>query len=728
MNRLELWGGVECTVNRVRDRFFDQVVRSGHEHRPQDIDRFAALGITSLRYPVLWERVAPRALGEPDWTWSDDRLARIRAAGLNPIVGLLHHGSGPAYTSLVADDFPQRFAEYARAVAERYAWVTDWTPVNEPLTTARFSGLYGHWYPHGTDDRTFVRALLNQLRGTVLAMRAIRAVNPSARLIQTEDLGRTSGTPRLRRQVRHECDRRWLTWDLLCGRVDERHPFYGRLRRCGASPEELAAFVESPCPPDVLGINYYVTSDRWLDERVDLYPPWARGGNGQIAYADVESVRARGKGIVGHEQHMLAAWRRYARPLALTEVHLGSTRDEQARWLLEAWAAAERARAQGADVRAVTLWALLGSFNWDCLVTDDRNHYESGAFDVRGSAPRPTFTARVAEDLAAGRLPEHPVLRTEGWWRRPTRLTCGPAASPAAVRPFTGPPVLVVGSRGTLGRAFARICAARGIRAHVASRAELDLCDPAKIDHMLRTLEPWAVINAAGYVRVDAAESDRDGCWRDNVTGPVNLAAACRRRRLPLVTFSSDLVFDGRGDRPYVEDSAPAPLNVYGASKLEAEGRVLSLLPNALVVRTSAFFGPWDQYNFATVARQALREGRRFRAAADCVVSPTYVPDLVHAVLDLLLDGERGIWHLANDGAVTWSEFASLVARAGGLEERLVDSCSWRDVWQPAVRPLYSALGTTRGRVMRPLEAAVQAYFIDLAAAEESQHTVRHTG
>lgn len=722
MTPIELWGGVECTINRVRDRYHDQMTWSGHADRVDDIDRFASLGITSLRYPVIWERQAPERVDDVDWRWPDERLARIHERGMSPIVGLLHHGSGPRYTSLVDDGFPELLARYARAVAERYPWVADWTPVNEPLTTARFSGLYGHWYPHGHDERTFFRALINELRGTVLAMREIRTVNPQARLIQTEDLGKTTSTPRLRRQAQHEAQRRWLSWDLLCGLVDHHHPLYHRLRRSGVGEAELAFFREHACPPDVLGINYYLTSDRWLDERMHLYPAWSHGGNGHLQYADVEAVRARAKGVIGHEQHLLAAWQRYGRPVAITEVHLGCSRDEQMRWIVEAWQGAHAARAQGADVRAITLWALLGSHDWDSLVTEVRGHYEPGLFDVRGKEPRETALAYVVRDLAAGHTPEHPVLQTDGWWRRPSRLTWGPAAdSSTPLKSPSGPPILIVGLRGTLGRAFQRICAHRGLRVHAAGRPELDLCDPSRIDAVLRRVKPWAVINAAGYVRVDEAEADREACWRGNVTGAVNLAAACRRRRLPLVTFSSDLVFDGRLDRPYVEDDAVSALNAYGESKAEAERRVLELLPNALVVRTSAFFGPWDDYNFATIAMRTIAAGQPFRAPGDYRVSPTYVPDLVHTVLDLLIDEARGIWHLANQGDVTWLEFARMVARQVGADESLLEECSWRDIWQPAMRPTQSVLASNRGRLLRPLDAAIAAFATDCAVNEAAQ-------
>ena len=131
----------------------------------------------------------------------------------------MHHGSGPRYTDLLDPGFATGLADYAARVAERYPWADAWTPVNEPVTTARFCGLYGLWYPHLRSDRGFVRALLNQMRGVRLAMRAIRAVNPSARLVQTDDVGFVSSTRRLRYQADFENERRWLSFDLLFGRV-----------------------------------------------------------------------------------------------------------------------------------------------------------------------------------------------------------------------------------------------------------------------------------------------------------------------------------------------------------------------------------------------------------------------------------------------------------------------------------------------------------------------------
>lgn len=379
---LELWAGPEASVTRVGERRVDQLESTGFAHRLDDLDRLAALGVRRVRLPVLFERTETDP-GRLDFRWADARLERARALGLRPIVGLVHHGCGPAHTHLLDDAFAAKLAGFARQVAERYPWVEDWTPVNEPLTTARFSALYGLWHPHRRDDAAFVRALLNQVHGIVVAMRAIRAVVPAARLVQTEDLGHTRGTPPLQDQVRFDNERRWLSLDLLAGRVTPSHPLHDWLVGHGAGTEELAALAVDPTPPDIVGLNVYVTSERFLDHRLEAYPPALHGGNGRMAYVDTEAVRVHGEVFGGFAERLREAWWRYRLPLALSEVHMGCTRDEQLRWLLEAWRAAEGLRAEGADVRAVTAWAVFGTHDWDSLLTRERGHYEPGLFDVQ---------------------------------------------------------------------------------------------------------------------------------------------------------------------------------------------------------------------------------------------------------------------------------------------------------------------------------------------------------
>jgi dTDP-4-dehydrorhamnose reductase len=716
---LELWAGIECTVNRVGDGYFDQLERNGHTIRAGDLDLIAALGVRTLRYPVLWERTAAAGLAQADWAWADARLTRLRELRIKPIVGLLHHGSGPRYTSLVDPDFVSKFTDYARAVAERYEWVEDYTPINEPLTTARFSGLYGYWYPHGRDGLTFAQALLNECRATVAAMQAIRQINPAARLVQTEDLGKTYSTPPLAYQAEFENERRWLTFDLLGGRVGPSHPMWSYLSWVGVDEDDLRWFLDNQCAADIVGINHYLTSERFLDERLERYPESRHGSNGRHAYADIEAVRVCEQGVAGPQSLLREAWQRYQTPMAVTEAHLGCTREEQLRWFGEVWDAARRLRDEGVDVRAVTAWALLGSFDWNCLLTRRSDHYEPAAFDLRAPRPRPTALAHMIRDLATGRDHDHAVLDSPGWWRRAERLIYTPVSPTQAVRepienvrwPTKVPrPILITGATGTLGRAFARVCAARGLTYHLLTRREMDIADPHSVRAALSRARPWAVINAAGYVRVDEAENEAARCMRENAEGPAVLAAECAARGVRLVTFSSDLVFDGERATPYTESDTVAPLNVYGVSKAQAEADVLGSLASALVIRTSAFFGPWDEYNFVTRALRALGEGQPVIAADDLFVSPTYVPDLVNTSLDLLMDGEGSVWHLANAGAISWAELARLAASSAGLDQEAVEPRPAAALGYVAARPRYSVMTSERGDLMPSLEDALSRY------------------
>jgi dTDP-4-dehydrorhamnose reductase len=705
MSNIELWGGLECTINRVGNQFFDQLARCGHYARLDDLDAIAALGIRTLRYPALWERIAPEGVAHADWRWCDAALGRLRDLGIEPIIGLVHHGSGPRWTHLLDPGFAAGLAAYAAAFAERYPWVRRYTPVNEPVTTARFAGLYGHWYPHRRDDRSFVAALLNQCCGIADAMTAIRVRVPDAQLIQTEDGGSVRATRRLAAQAAFENQRRWLSLDLLTGTVDERHPLWRYLIAMAGDRSQLARLRDRPVPPDVVGLNYYATSDRFLDDRLDRYPPSLHGGNGRQHYADGDAVRVEGVGLRGHAAVLTETWNRYHRPVAITEAHLGCTREEQMRWLAEAWLGAHHAAAQGADVRAVAAWALLGSWDWDSLLTrGDTSHYEAGAFDVRTGSPQPTALAGIISDLAADRELVHPVFDAPGWWRR-----TGPAIQ------ATARPMLITGASGTLGRAFVHACNARGLHHVALARRDLDISNPEAVRDVVAQFRPWAIVNAAGYVRVDEAEQEPTMCRRANAVGPAILAAVCRKAGIQLVTFSSDLVFDGQSARPYVESDPVCPLNIYGRSKVEAERRVLAFAPSALVIRTSAFFGPWDRANVIACALDALASGRTFRATSRAIVSPTYVPDLVNRALDLAIDGAAGLWHLANAGSVSWLDFARMAAVAARLNPDAIRDGHTAESDRRAARPPYSVLGSEHGATLPPLEESLLRFVRDRA-------------
>ncbi len=706
---LALWGGLECTVVRLGDAFRDQSVETGHQRRPEDLDAIAALGIRTLRYPVLLETIAPKHPEQQDWRWHDDRLARLRRLGIAPIAGLVHHGSGPRYTHLLDAAFPEIVAAHAGRVAARYPWITQYTPINEPLTTARFSGLYGHWHPHGTSVAVFLRALVNQCRAVVLSMQAIRAVRPDAQLVQTDDLGKTFSTPGLQAQADYENERRWLSFDLLCGRVDTSHAWYPAFIKAGISAAELAFFVEADSKPDILGINHYLTSERFLDHRLAMYPGHFQDGAHRPDYVDLEAVRidlpAR---EIGPEARLREVWQRYGLPMAVTEAHHGCTRDEQLRWLMEVWQSARRLQGEGVDLRAVTIWSLLGAVDWNTLLRENNGFYEPGAFDVRSEPPRPTVLAEASRSLALTGDFSHPVLDRAGWWKREERFYPVGHARPRGKLRVVGSPrrLLITGASGTLGQAFSRLCRLRGLDHDLLTRRELDIADPVSVAAALEAYRPWAVINAAGYVRVSEAEGESARCFRENAEGAALLAEAVGRLGLPYLTFSSDLVFDGRLGRAYVESDALSPAGIYGQSKAAAEARIVAAHPGALVVRSSAFFGPWDRYNFAYATLRDLASGRRVQAPAHLAVSPTYVPDLVHAALDLLIDGAGGLWHLANLGTVSWHGFARQLAEAAGLDADAVQA-------SPQGTPLATALVSERGLIMPSLTHGIERYMHD---------------
>ncbi len=485
-------------------------------------------------------------------------------------------------------------------MAERYPWVIDYTPVNEPLTTARFSGLYGHWYPHHRDDLSFARALVIQCRAIVLAMRSIRKVNPDARLIQTEDLGTVFGTPHLKYQCDFENERRWSPYDLLCGWVSGTIPMWSYLSWAGIPSDELEWFLDNPCVPSVIGVNHYLSSDRFLDERVDLYPEHTRGGNGWDEYADVLARRVRRSHSDSLGALLEEAAQRYGLPVAITECHNGCTREEQLRWFSDVWHTAAAAREKGTDIVAVTAWSLLGAFDWDHLVTQNNGRYESGVFDIRSIPPRPTAMAKMISCLSTTGQFHHPVLQVPGWWKRPDRFIHGISVDESGdVRAESSTedpsfdagelrPVLITGSSGALGQAFSILCKTRGILFCPVSKSELDIANPLQVRRAFFEYRPWAVINCSEYANIDKAENDFQRCQRENTEGPILLAEACAQHNVQLLTFSSDQVFDGKKSSPYIEQDDVSPLNCYGISKALAEKHVLELLPTALVVRVGA--------------------------------------------------------------------------------------------------------------------------------------------
>ena len=412
MKRLEIWASPEPTVARVDAATLrDQLALTGHAARDGDVALLATLGVDASRTPVLWERCAAVEPTSIELGWAERRLGLLRDAGIEPIVTLLHHGSGPLYTDLLDPAFPALFADYAEAVARAFPWVKRWTPINEPLTTARFSTLYGVWYPNLRDDRAFGRALVHQTLAILEAFDRIRAHVAGAELVMTEDLQRFSaGDPATRDYAAFLRERMYLSVELLAGRVDVAHPLYGFLvERCGVQRNELVEIRARAIAPHLVAFNHYPHSERYLFTAPDE------------TLGDVPAVYVEGEAPPRAGPLLRAAADRLQLPLALGEVHVHAPAGERVRWLAQHVEDVQALRAAAIDVRAVGVWAAFGMTDWHSLLRNDAEVIEDGIYTFAGAGgipQRTALTGAVERLVRTGGIPD-PGVR--GWWESADR-------------------------------------------------------------------------------------------------------------------------------------------------------------------------------------------------------------------------------------------------------------------------------------------------------------------
>lgn len=238
----------------------------------------------------------------------------------------------------------------------------------------------------------------------------------------------------------------------------------------------------------------------------------------------------------------------------------------------------------------------------------------------------------------------------------------------------------IVGKRGLLARAFARVLAKKGIPFTVSGKEDLDILDRGAVASYLGKLHPAYVINCSGYTAVDKAEDEVQAAFALNRDAVENLQGPWK-----LIHFSSDYVFDGAKDR-FCEEDPVGPLSVYGKSKLSGE-------PFAdLVIRVSWLFGP-DGPDFFSTMKRLLMERKELSVVSDQVGRPTYVDDIVEATLGL--KDEVGIFHFANEGETSWFSITNW------LKEKLDATCevkpiSTKEYGAKALRPLRSVLDTSK--------------------------------
>ncbi len=257
--------------------------------------------------------------------------------------------------------------------------------------------------------------------------------------------------------------------------------------------------------------------------------------------------------------------------------------------------------------------------------------------------------------------------------------------------------VLVPGAAGMLGRAIMEQLG----HAHDMvglNRSDLDIRDSKALESVLDRESPDALVNCAGYTRVDDAEDEPDVVMEINAGAPARMAATCCERNIIFVHISSDYVFDGLKGSPYKEDDPAHPLNVYGRSKLDSERRVAEACPaGLLILRTSWLFGHGGRSFVSSLLERYSRGGREFRVVSDQVGRPTYAPDLALVIRAALEKGVRGIYHACNQGATSWFEFAKDIFKTAGLSSRVrVRAVTSEEFETRAARPSYSVLDTDR--------------------------------
>ena len=262
-------------------------------------------------------------------------------------------------------------------------------------------------------------------------------------------------------------------------------------------------------------------------------------------------------------------------------------------------------------------------------------------------------------------------------------------------------PLLVTGGSGQLASALDQSASLAGIPVRRVGRPAFDFERPDSIARIFRETPLSAVVNAAAYTAVDAAESEPEAARRANCDGPAALARLCAEARIPLIHVSTDYVFDGSKDAPYRETDATNPQGVYGATKLAGEVAVLEACPRAIVLRTSWVYAPQGK-NFVRTMLNAAQKFGRLRVVADQQGCPTAAADLADAILAILArlrdqgkETYAGVFHAAGSGSTTWHGFATAIfqeAARYGVSAPEIDPIATAEWPTPARRPANSRL------------------------------------
>lgn len=352
------------TINDGKSRV-DQMEKGGHyDHWRLDFQRVNEMGIPFLRYgPPLYRTFLDR--NRFDWSFSDAAFAEIKARKITPIVDLCHFGVPDWIGNFQNTDFPDLFAGYARAFAQRYPEVQLYTPVNEMMICAIFSASLGWWNEQLSDDRSFVTALKNIVKANVLAMREILAIRPDAIFIQSESSEYYHAVcPTVLEQAGFLNERRFLSFDLNYGK-DVSARMYQFLLDNGMTKDEYRFFAENAVPEHcVMGNDYYNTNEHRVLS------------TGEVCFCGE---------IFGYDEITRQYFSRYHLPVMHTETNYaqGQSGTDAVDWLWKQWANLLCVRAHNVPILGFTWYSLTDQVDWDTALREQNGHVnELGLYDL----------------------------------------------------------------------------------------------------------------------------------------------------------------------------------------------------------------------------------------------------------------------------------------------------------------------------------------------------------
>lgn len=265
--------------------------------------------------------------------------------------------------------------------------------------------------------------------------------------------------------------------------------------------------------------------------------------------------------------------------------------------------------------------------------------------------------------------------------------------------------ILLTGANGQLGRELQSQCENLRFELIAAGLPQLDIGSADNVDDIISQYRPSLVINAAAYTQVDQAELETDLACRVNTEGPANLAEACRSVGIALIHLSTDYVFDGKKNMPYLESDPVSPLSVYARTKADGEDRVRSLLKEHIILRTSWLYSVFG-HNFVKTMLRLGREGQLIRVVSDQWGSPTSAADLATTILkiaEVLASSAAvswGTYHYCGKGVTSWYEFAKEIFHFADYYHLFskpdIEAVSTDQYPTPAKRPQFSALDCRR--------------------------------